>query len=210
MATLSELRNEIAVLVKQRVNGNLTTEIDQAINDAVDFHSARAFDFNEGFAQIPTVDGTPSYDLPDDLLMITHAQLFWGGSNFTDLIKRNWSWYLSINQDASQLRAVPSTYYAVREKKIYLYPTPSASPTRIDLYYTTKQAVLVGDDDENAFTINARSLIRTRAMYDLYLNRLQQKDLAANQAIYEADQLERLYRVASANLGQETSVPFEF
>lgn len=210
MTTLSELRTEIAVLVKQRTNGTLDSIIDQAINDAVTFHSARALDFNEGFDTIATVSGQPSYPLPLDLERINDAQLFWGGQNFTTLIKRNWRWYLRVNQAASTLQATPSTYYAVNQQNIFLYPTPSNEQNRIELYYTLKFDPLVGDDDTNDMLQNARLLIRARAMYDIYLNTLQQNDYAANMLVFEQGELERVYRGSTGVIGQQTLEPFFF
>ena len=211
MATFGELRIEIAGIVKQTINGLLDTEIKQAINDAIKYHGVRRFEFTDGFDTIATVAGTPDYPLPADFLAITHAQMFWGGSNFTTLKKRNWSWYLKVNQDASQLRAVPSTYYALRAERIYLYPTPSDTFT-VELYYIRElqPAPLVADGDMNEWTVDARVLIRQRALWDLYLNKTQQKDYALNASIQEADELERLARQMSFNLGQQELTPFEW
>lgn len=210
MTTLAQLRTEMNRLLKATSNGLLDTDIDQAINDAVSFHQDRAFDFNEGFAQIATVDGQPAYALPTDLARINNAQLFWGGQNFTVLIKRNWEWYLRVNQDASQLRAVPSTHYAVNRQQIFLYPTPSVQPTRIELYYTKKYDPLINDDDTNDFLMNARLLVRSQAMHYVYLHRLQQKDFAQAQLATVGEELEKLYRRANGVLGAEVLEPYRF
>ncbi|MDB4306182.1 hypothetical protein N9980_01290 [bacterium] len=210
MATFGELRTEVLRNAKQSVNGDLVVDANLAINDAIAWYAPRALEFNEGFSTIATVDGVPDYPFPDDMLMITHAQLFWGGQNFTTLVKRNWQWYLDINQDASNLRSVPSTYYAVHRKRIFLYPTPSVSTARIDLYYTIKIDPLVADDDTNVFTENARLLIRSRALYDLYSNRLQQADQAKVSKGFEQWEYTRLTEISSANLGDEQLEPFRF
>ena len=211
MATFAQLRSEIARLINVGTTGNNNTEIDQAINDAIDFHSTRRFDFNDGFNSFPTVAGTANYDLPSDLLAITHAQLFWGGSNFTTLKKRNWSWYLRVNQDASQLRAVPSTYYAIRDQDIYLYPTPSGAFT-VELYYVKQltPSPLSADDDQNAWTNAARLLIRSRALYDLYTNKLHLADKATAALGFEQDALDLLTRRSAMNLGQQELTPMEY
>jgi len=211
VATFGELRQEIAGIVKQTINGLLDTEIKQAINDAIVYHSVRRFPFTDGADNIFTTAAVPDYSLPTDFLSITHAQMFWGGSNFTTLKKRNWSWYLKVNQDASQLRSVPSTYYALRDQRIYLYPTPSDT-FQVQLYYIRKllPSPLVADGDMNEWTVDARVLIRQRALWDLYLNKTQQKDYALNASIQEADELERLARQMSFNLGQQELTPFEW
>lgn len=211
MANLGTLRAEIAGIVKQTISGLLDTEIDQAINDAIRFHSVRRFEFTDGFDMIATANGTPDYPLPSDFLAITHAQMFWGGSNFTTLKKRNWSWYLKVNQDASQLRAVPSTYYALRDQRIYLYPTPS-DVFRVELYYIRQLQPfpLVADEDGNEWTTEARVLIRQRALWDLYLNKIQQQDYAVAAGLQEAEELERLQRQMAFNLGQQELTPFEW
>ncbi len=210
MTTFGELRTEILRLAKQTVNGDLVVDVNQAINDAVEWYAPRAFDFNEELSNVPTVVGQAAYDFPTDLGVITHAQLFWGGQNFTTLIKRNWQWYLDINQDASNLRSVPSTYYTVYKKQIYLYPTPSDATARIDLYYTVKIDPLVGDDDTNVFLQNARLLIRSRALYDLYTNRLQNADQAKISATFEAREYSRITDITSGNLGDQKLEPFRF
>lgn len=210
MTTLSELRTEILRLARQTVNGDLVAETNQAINDAVAWYAPRAFEFNEGQDTIPTVVGQAAYDFPADLGVITHAQLFWGNSNFTTLKKRNWQWYLDINQDASNLRSVPSTYYAVFNRQIYLYPTPSEATSRIDLYYTVKVDPLVNDDDSNVFLRNARLLIRSRALYDLYSNRLHLADQAAVAERFEKWEYSRLTELTSGNLGADLIEPFRF
>ena len=210
MTTFGELQGEVGRLVRQTINGDFLTDIKLAINDAVNFYSTRALDFNEGFATTPTVVGQAGYDLPSDLLMITHAQLFWGNSNYTTLIKRNWQWYLDINQDASNLRSVPSTYYAINRKKMFLYPTPAQATSQIETYYILKIDPLVGDDDTNVFLQDARLLIRSRALYDLYTNRAQNAELALSAQQFEQREYTRLTEIASANLGSETIEPFQF
>ena len=210
MATFGELRSEILRMVKQTQNGDLVEDVNNAINDAIAWYAVRALEFNEGFSTILTVDGTPDYAYPSDLSSITHAQLFWGGQNFTTLIKRNWQWYLDINQDASNLRSVPSTYYATHRQRIFLYPTPSSATARIDLYYLVKIDPLVNDDDSNVFTENARLLIRSRALWDLYSTRLQNPDQAAIATSMEQNEFTRLASLAEANLGADTLEPFRF
>jgi len=211
MATFGELRGEIAGLLKQTNNGLLNTEISQAINDAVDFHQARRFDFNDGFASFPTVADTAAYDLPADLVGITHARIAWSNNNFTKLYKRNWDWFLRATESAGDLRATPSSHYAIRQQQIHLYPTPSSAFT-IELYYAAKldPTPFTQDDQENAWTNDARLLIRTRALYDLYLNKTQQPDYASAQLQFERDALDRLMRSAAMNLGQQDLTPFEF
>ena len=210
MTTLGALRTEMNRMLRQTSNGVIDTDINDAINDAVRYHQDRAFDFNEGFAAIQTVDGTPDYDLPSDLGRINEAQLFWGGQNFTVLTKKNWRWYLYVNQDASALRAVPSVYYAVNRQKIFLYPTPSAQQTRIELFYTLQYPDLVQDDDTNDWLVNARLLIRSQALFYVYLNRLQQADHATNQQTIVTTELNRLYRRANGRLGSDYLTPYEF
>ena len=158
MATFGQLRDEIAGLLKQTRNGNLTTEIDQAINDAIAFHKTRRFEFNDGSATIPTVAGVAAYDLPADFDSITHARLNWGGNNFTKLWKRSWGWYLRVTEDAGDLRATPSSHYALRENQIYLYPTPSGVFT-LELYYIAKldPTPFTESDQQNAWTNEGRS-----------------------------------------------------
>lgn len=210
MATFGELRAEVLRLARQTNNGDLVIEAKQAINDAIQWHNTRALEFNQGTSSIATVEGQPAYDFPSDMEQITNAQLFWGGQNFTTLIKRNWQWYLDVNQDAANLRSVPSTYYAVFNKQIFLYPTPSAATSRIDLYYTIKIPDLVNDDDTNAFTENARLLIRSRALYDLFSNRLMLADQAAVAKKFEDWELTRLTDITAANLGSDLLQPYQF
>lgn len=210
MATYAELRSEILRLAKQTVNGDLIADVNLAINDAIAWYAPRALEFNEETSTILTVDGQAAYDFPDDLGVITHAQLFWGGQNFTTLIKRNWQWYLDINQDASNLRSVPSTYYTVYKRQLYLYPTPSSAQSRIDLYYTVKIDPLVGDDDTNVFTDEARLLIRSRALWDLYSNRIQEAGKAQTAKQFEQVEYSRLTDIAAGNLGSDLLEPFRF
>lgn len=206
-----ELRSEIAGLLRQTSNGLLEAEIKRAINDAIDYHSTRRFDFTDGFERITTTDGTADYPLPDDFLAVSHARIDWGGANFTVMKKRTWGWYLQVSQDASQLRSTPSSDYALRGQRIYLYPTPSSS-FGLDLYYIRRllPAPLVNDDDENEWTTQARLLIRSRALYDLYLNKAQQPDHAQAQLQFEQDAMDLLTRPAALNLGSQELVPWGF
>lgn len=208
--TFAELRTEILRLARQSTGGDLVVDVNNAINDAVAWYATRSLEFNEATSTINTVDGQAAYDFPGDLGVITHAQLFWGGQNFTTLVKRNWQWYLDINQDASNLRSVPSTYYAVFARQIYLYPTPSSAQSRIDLYYLSKIDPLVGDDDTNVFLENARLLIRSRALWDIYTNRLMLADQAATAKRFEQWEYTRLTEISAANLGAELLEPFRF
>lgn len=208
MANLSELRNEIARIVKQSTNGLLSTEIDQAINDAIRFHSLRRFEFNDGFAAITTSDGVVAYDLPPDFLGMTHAQLFWGGSQYSDLRSVSWDWFLAAQRNGD-LRATPSTHFALRAGQIHLHPTPASTFTG-HIYYVKQLTPfpMSQDDDTSEWTTEARLLIRSRALYDLYLTRIQQADYAATAKALEDDELERLSRPNVYNLGRQTIRPY--
>lgn len=209
MATFGQLRAEIARLLRKTNNGTDDAVIEQAIQDAIDFHKTRRLDFTDGTDTFFTTIGTPDYVLPTDFLAITEAVSFQTGSNFRVMSKRDWNWYLKANSSPNVIRSTPADCYAIRDKRIYFYPTPSGA-FQIDLYYIKKLAELDNDDDQNEWTNEARLLIRSRALYDLYLNKAQQPDFASTQLQFEKDALELLTRPAALNLGRQHLTPAEF
>lgn len=211
MATFAELQAEIATEIKQTTSGSFAAQIRQAINDAIEAYQEKTFFFNQGTDSVTTVADQQAYDLPDDLLIIDEIQFFWGGNNFTTMEKRDWRWFLDVNQASGTLRSTPSSYYAIRGQQIFIYPTPATDQFRLDFYYIKRLLPfpLVEDDATNAWLSEGRQLIRAYAKHLLYLHVVQQADHALVMEEQAKKALLRLQRAASENLGSRGLVPME-
>ena len=202
MADFGELTREISGLLLQSNNGLVDTEIKQAINDAIDFHQTKRFDFNDGEDVITTAAGVDNYALPSDFHAVTHARLDRGGALFQPLNYRSWEWFLEATSNGSTTTRNFPTDFVIRGRRLYLFPTPT-NGLPLELYYIRKLAPfpLSNDDDQNAWTNEARLVIRSRALYDLYLNQAQQPDHASAQLQFERDAIKIVEDPASFNTG---------
>ncbi len=166
---LLALKNQIAGDLHR---DDLSSQIAQAITDAITHYERERWSFLEGRATMTTINAQAWYAVPTDVLSFDNMIVTLSGArcplNRTD--------YLSVdNYDTGQYTGVPTewVYYA---DQIRLYPPPNSAYT-ITLSYHKKLSALT-DDDSNAWTTDAKDLIRFRSEWDVYLNYLKAVDMA--------------------------------
>ena len=178
MATFKDLRDSISADLAANAGNLLDSEINDAINAAIEDYENRRYVFNEGVdSSISTVVNQAEYDLPATMLTVDQAQYLHAGHVYR-LQRQSYQWYIEalVNQTA---QVGPSNYYIIYERKLFLYPFPD-QVTTVTLSGVERQpnVPLVNDSDSNAWTNEARQMIRARAKMDLFVNRLYEPTLA--------------------------------
>lgn len=192
MATLGDLKARIA---DDLARSDLTSQIADAIEDAIDEYKDRRLGFNEVVSSaLPFVSGTASYAVPTDLQAIdavVHVDT--GGE--TQLGRIQYQTYLNWIYSPSTNIGQPCSY-AVYDEKFFFYPTPDSSADTYKVSYLQDLGAPASDELENAWTNQGRNLIRARAKGDLYAHVI--RDMAEAQFCFgEAErQLQRLSRQA--------------
>jgi len=181
MATFKDLRDQISADLAANAGNLLDTEINEAINAAIEDYENKRFVFNEGRdTSISTVVGQSEYDLPSTVLTVDQVQYLFAGHLYR-LQRQTYEWYVEalVNQTA---QVGPSNHYTIYERKLFLYPLPDLVTT-VTLSGVIRQpnVPLTNDSDSNAWTNEARQLIRARAKMDLFINRLYEPTLAQAQ-----------------------------
>jgi hypothetical protein len=168
---------------------DLTSQVSLAIQSAIDFYGGERFWFNEARATASTQSGQEFYDLPDDFVDIDSLIITINNYSYP-LIQRDYqqtdSWYVSSNN----YTGYPSDF-AIYEEQLRLYPIPNGTYT-MTISYQKRLADLSASGDSNAWTNQARNLIRFYADADVSLNTLQDDDRFATFKAQEGTELMRL------------------
>ena len=176
MSTLSDIRSFIADSINR---SDLTTQINRAINRAIEFYEKELFFFSETTGTFSTIASQEAYGtadgLPSDIREIFLAQVTLSSTNMPTLTPRSIEWIRGMNVG----RATGDPYdYAWFQNKIYLFYIPNAVKT-ITLFYRKSYSELSADADTNDFTVYARDLIEAHAKWDLYTHTIQDTESAA-------------------------------
>lgn len=179
MGTYQAMQDRIADELGQR--SDLSSQIKLAIQTAIAKWEREQFYFNQ--LRTPnvfnTVSGQEFYTSADNANIGSMAKL----NKVTVLVNSN---RYTLNprtadylEDISVNPAVKSYPfdYAYYAESLRLYPIPSGVYP-ITLMGTQRLSTLVNGTDSNAWTTDAEALIRCEAKMDVYLNILQQPDLA--------------------------------
>lgn len=195
MATLGTMRARIADELNR---SDIDSQIDQAIESAIDFYEDKDFWFNEAIATTATVDGTEYYSVPSDYIRGTSFVLTVNGTEYT-LKKRTNDW---INQQkvSTTFKSFP-TDYAEYNEQFRLYPVPNGAYT-LTIYYSKVLTSISGDSDSNEFTGSAEELIRSRAKWSIYTHLL--RDIEGAQ-LMKACEVEAYRRLQSETDGKLSS-----
>lgn len=208
MATFLDLIDEIASDIGARVDNLLDDQIKEAINRAIEDYEEERFLFNEGInTDLNTVAGTPSYALPTDILHIDQVVYVFSTYDYR-LQWQTYEWYIEIlGNQTSQVG--PSQYYTIYGGQIYLYPTPNEI-TNVPISGILRQPLtpLTADGDSNAWTNDAKQLIKARAKMDLFANRLYKADAAQAQQVLADDYFKHLRRASDRLRVMGTARPF--
>lgn len=167
MATLSQLRTRIAAKLS---DGTLlrpdATEIDQAVNAAIDFYENKYFWFQEALAALSTIVDDPILGgIPSDFKFQQHP-------NSLVLLNNNFRYPLQhvtpieLDQLSNDVSTGLPSVYTYRTGQFELYQIPQEIYT-VNLYYYKTYADLVADGDSNDFTTKAERLIEYKTLLDL-------------------------------------------
>jgi hypothetical protein len=182
LATFAELKAEVAADLSRAVdytsNAVFTSQVHNAVLDAIDMHAVENFWFNETRgATFPTVDGTSDYTVTS---VLTGTST--GGTTIDDFITIDYVQFAQSATSKYRLDLVcptemedllesgtegQPTCYAYYDKQFRLYPIPDGVYTvRVAGHFL--MAALSADSDTNAWTTTARNLVRATARKFLY------------------------------------------
>lgn len=196
MGTLATLKSRIATEIHRT---DLTTNIADAIVDAVQIYQGRRFAFNQRRATFGTVDGREFYattdspaTIPTDIGEID-SLLVTVGTRKSRL--EPWTYdYMEERASATNTENEPSAY-AWYANQLRLYPVPDAVYT-MTISYLQKVVSPATDGTNNIWTTEAEALIRHCAKKVLYRDVIVDPEGAAICAAAEADEYMRLKKDA--------------
>ena len=175
MSTLVQMRSRIADDLNR---SDLSTQIDRAINRAIEHYESEGFWFDEKIATFNTVASQENYgsvdSIPTDIKEIDFVQVTISGRKF-ELYPRTYDYIKRMNASGTTGEPYDYCYY---QENFYLSPIPNAVRT-ITVSYQQKYSTLSADGDSNDFTTDAEDLIENHAKADIYANTLHEPDEAS-------------------------------
>lgn len=191
MTTLATMRNRI---LDDMNRTDLTSQAESAIKTAIAHYEKQIFWFLEKQSTSTTTSGQEYYPVPtdyydDDSLVIEV-------NNYTyPLIKRSFATIEDWFVKSSVFTGYPTEYalYGTGEQEqIRLYPVPNGTYT-LTLSYTGKLAEVSSPSDSNTwFLPEGEELIRARAEWTLYAQKLRDYDAAMACKRVEEETLQQL------------------
>lgn len=176
MSTLAQMRSRIADDLDRT---DLSTQIDKAINRAIEYYEKERFWFNEKIATFTTVASQKNYSssdgIPTDILEIDYVEVTINGRE-DKLIRRTYDWIRElIGFDGTGY----PTDYCYYQENFYFYLIPNGAYT-ITVSYQQKYSgtQLSSDSDTNDFLSYAEDLIEARARAWLYARVIKDVDQA--------------------------------
>jgi hypothetical protein len=190
MATLATMRSRIS---DDLLRTDIDTQIDKAINRAIEYYEKELFWFNETTGTFTTVASQQAYSSSDAAFIgliaeIGLIRLTLSSSNIYPLDLSSYGELLT--KDTGNFTSSPSEY-AFYKKSIYLYPTPNDAWT-VTVSYQKKYAELTLDADTNDFLTDAEDLIESRARWWLYSRIIKDMEQAQIARAEEVDALSAL------------------
>jgi hypothetical protein len=194
MSTYGDLKTLIASDLRRT---NLTSEIAQAILDAISDHEVERFWFNDiGTYSLSTVNGTNLYTLSAqapiyEFIKIDRAKIQ-VGNTWYDLDEVGWDDMDQMYSTATT--GQPFNWARLGADQFRVYPTPTAVYS-IEIFGHYRLTPLSVDSDSNDWTNRARNLIRYTAEKRLYtypIRDMQQAQVADAAGMRELEYLRRL------------------
>lgn len=187
MSTFGILQSRIADDIQR---SDLTTQIQDAIKDAIDQVSHDRYWFNESNTTFNFLNGQEYYSytgsssgfLPTDLLQIDSLRCEESSNNFEQMDLTTFHDLDGYSVNAVE-RGTPDRY-AWYGERLRVYPIPDQT-YRAQMAYLLKPAALSASGDSNVYTINAFEFIRCKA-----------KELLFSHVIYDEAQLALMERQA--------------
>lgn len=165
MSQLSQVRSRIADDINR---SDLGTQIDVAINRAIEHYEKDYFWFKDKTATFSTVASQEVYTsadsgYPTDLSEIDYVEVSISSNYQYEVVPTDFKDIQHKNPGSTTLTGYP-TNYALYNENMYLYPTPNGA-YGITVYYQQKYTALSNDTDTNDWTTDAEDLIEARATW---------------------------------------------
>lgn len=191
---------------------DLNSQIDEAINRAIDYYEVRRTWFNETTGTVSTVASQQAYGtsdgVPSDILEIDKITFAQSSSAVYTLYPRTIQQILDINVTATTYTGV-SNDYAWYQGKLYLYPTPDGAYT-VTFYYQKSYSDLTADGDSNDWSDNAEDLIESRAQWWIYSRLLNNPSMASIHKQNEIEAWDKISRRTESMLSTGKLRPTSF
>lgn len=186
MSTYGDLTSKI---LDDLHRSDLTSQVSLAIQTAIDLHGQERYWFNEGRSNADTQSGQEFYDLPADFVDLDSLVILINNYSYP-LVQRDFQLTDDWNVTASNYLGYPSDF-ALYEEQIRLFPIPNGTYT-LTLAYQKRLTDLSASTDTNAWTNQARNLIRFHACADVSINTLQDTERYAAFKLQEMEEKKRL------------------
>lgn len=207
MSTLADLKSRIAT---ELARTDLTSQIANAVNDAIKFYGRERFWFNQTRTiTFATVNGKQAYGVTDQSLipsLIKIDDLYFTGTTTYPLDRYSpTDFEFLIGGSTANGKPYAYTY---TDNQILLYPTPNdAYMLRLYAHY---RLPTITDSETNAWTDDAEELIRTHAKQLLYIDPLEDDQGAARMGVKIPELLSGLRAETSARMGTGRIRPTQF
>lgn len=191
MAGLATVRARIA----DDLNRNdLSTQIDTAINRAIEYYESENFWFKDTNASFSLSSSQTTYTssdgIPTNIGEIDYVEISINANTQYEVNARSLKWIQDANPSDTLLTGYP-TDYALYDEEFYFYPTPN-SAYAVTVFYKQKYDELSSDSASNNFTVEALDLIESRARYWIYTRIIMDHEQAAAAKVEERDALQAL------------------
>jgi hypothetical protein len=211
MPTYADMRSRIAEELAN--DGDITsTQIDRAIQSAIQDYEGEAFWFNQKVGTFATVAAQELYTASDfadipNIISLRSVRLVGSGKDREPIegVDNN-----SIEDIQDGTVTGEPRLYSRFENKLRLYPIPSSVYT-VKMSYIYRLAALVNDTDTNAWTEDCEEMIRQAAKKRLCLDILLADDMAARCAMLEKEAyagVRKENRLRSPQSYLRTDLPF--
>lgn len=189
MATFEDMRARIADDLNRT---DLTTQIQKAINRAIEFYEKERFWFNENVWSFSTSSGTEQVAFSGanttDLKEIDKVTLTRSATDIYPLEQITYQRLRDIATSGSSNTSGPPSDFALFKNTWFFYPLPDQNYV-VHVYGQKAYATLSASSDTNDFTTEAEDLIEARARWWLYSNILKEPQ---NAAVAKAAEVEAL------------------
>lgn len=196
MSTLGQTIDRIADYMSR---SDLTTQITDEINRAIQFYAPLEFTFNQNIWGFSTVASQEKLTFASasisDMLMAQQVIITRSSNDIWPLEAGTIFDIRKFNQSGTNTTAYPRIY-AFFANSIYFSPIPDASYS-IDVYGLIQPSTLSSTTSTNIFLTNAAPLIESRVRSILYADILRDEQAAATAASREAELLSQLQQKLS-------------
>lgn len=173
---------------------SLTSLVQASIQEAIKHYEGRMFWFNQERATASTVASQEYYDLPSDF-----RKMHW-----LFVLASDGTYSTELAQET--IPTIENTYlstftgepycFAVWREEYRLFPIPDAVYT-LRLFYIKTFATLSATTDTNAWMVEGKNLVKYRAKYLLYMNKIRDQKMAEAMKILEQEALDDLNRTTA-------------